>query len=71
MDLNYLYFRQQVETSRAEAARCDAARKVHSELATEYEKKIGEAATRSRPKANATMALAITAREVREARAER
>jgi hypothetical protein len=66
MDLNYLYYRQQIETSMAEAARSDAARKVHGKLAKEYEKKISEAVFRSQPKANATMALAITAREVRE-----
>lgn len=66
MDLNYLYYRQQIETSMAEAAHCGAARKVHGELAKEYEKKIGEALARSQPKPNATMALAITAREVRE-----
>ena len=66
MDLNYLYYRQQIETSMAEAAHSDAARKVHSELAKEYEKKISEAVTGSEPKPNATMALAITAREVRE-----
>jgi hypothetical protein len=70
MDLNYLYYRQQIETSMAEAARCGAARKVHGELAKQYENKISEAVTRSHPKAkanaNATMALAITAREVGE-----
>ena len=66
MDLNYLYYRQQIETSMAEAAHCGAARKVHGELAKQYKKKIGEAVTRSRPKANATMALAITARAVGE-----
>ena len=66
MDLNYLYYRQQIETSLAEAANSGAARKAHGELAREYEKKISEAVARSQPKANATMALAITAREVGE-----
>lgn len=67
MDLNYLYYRQQIETSMAEAARCGAARKVHGELAKQYEKKISEAVTRSRKaNPNAIMALAITAREVGE-----
>ena len=66
MDLNYLYYRQQIETSMAEAAHSDAARKVHGELAEEYEKRINEAVGRSQPKAKATMALAITAREVGE-----
>ena len=66
MDLNYLYYRQQIETSMAEAARSGAARKVHGQLAKEYEKKISEAVKQSRRKANATMALAITAREVGE-----
>ena len=69
MDLNYLYYRQQIETSMAEAARSAAARKVHGELAHEYEKKIGEAVARKpaeRPRANPTMAVAMTAREVEE-----
>ena len=67
MDLNYLYYRQQIETSMARAARSAAARKVHGELANEYEKKIGEAAARKtdvRPEVNPTMAVAMTAREV-------
>lgn len=69
MDLNYLYYRQQIETSMAEAARSAAARKVHAELANEYEKQIGEAAARKpdvRPRANPTMAVAMTAREVKD-----
>ena len=33
MDLNYLFFRQQVERIRAETAASDAARKAHEELA--------------------------------------
>jgi hypothetical protein len=67
MDLNYLYYRQQIETSMAEAAPSAAARKVHGQLANEYERMIGEAAPRKadvRPATNPTMALAMTAREV-------
>ena len=40
LDLNYLFHRQQVERTRAEAADSDAARKAHEELANEYEKRI-------------------------------
>lgn len=40
MDLNYLFLRQQVERSRADAAASDAARKIHEELAAEYERQI-------------------------------
>jgi len=40
MDLNYLFHRQQVERSRAEAAESEAARKAHEELAREYEEQI-------------------------------
>lgn len=40
MDLNYLFHRQQVERSRAEAANSEAARKAHEELAHEYEEQI-------------------------------
>ena len=68
MDLNYLFYRQQIETSKAGAARSPAARKVHRDFANEYARKIGEAAAREpheEPvKANPTMAVAITAREV-------
>ncbi|HUE80224.1 MAG TPA: hypothetical protein VMN38_11415 [Sphingomicrobium sp.] len=67
MDLNYLYYRQQIETSMAGAARSAAARRVHGDLANEYQKKISEAAARNtygRPRANPTMAVAMTAREV-------
>ena len=68
MDLNYLFYRQQIETSRAGAARSAEARKIHRELASEYAKKIGEAAVGGSgdeaAKANPTMALAMTAREV-------
>ncbi len=41
-DLNYLFFRQQVERSRAEVAASDAARKAHEELAEAYEEQIDE-----------------------------
>ena len=71
MDLNYLFYRQQIETSLAGTARSTAARKVHGELAGEYEKRIGQAAARNPedvPKANSTMAVAITAREVESGR---
>jgi hypothetical protein len=40
MDLNYLFYRQQVERLTAEAASSDAARKIHGELAREYENQI-------------------------------
>jgi hypothetical protein len=37
IDLNYLFFRQQVERTRAEQAGSEAARKAHEGLAAEYE----------------------------------
>jgi hypothetical protein len=40
VDLNYLFHRQQVERSLAEAASSEAARKIHLELAEEYERRI-------------------------------
>ncbi len=40
MDLNYLFHRQQVERSRAQTAASEAARKIHEELAGEYERQI-------------------------------
>ena len=40
MDLNYLFHRQQVERTRADAAASDAARKIHEELAAQYEQQI-------------------------------
>jgi hypothetical protein len=40
MDLNYLFHRQQVERSLAQAAASEAARKIHEELAEEYERQI-------------------------------
>jgi hypothetical protein len=42
MDLNYLFARQQVERSRAEGAKIDAARNAHEELARLYEQQIEE-----------------------------
>ena len=41
-DLNYLFFRQQVERIRAEVAASDAARKAHEGLAEAYEEQIEE-----------------------------
>jgi len=43
VDLNYLFLRQQVERSRAEAARHEAARDAHEELARIYELEIERA----------------------------
>lgn len=43
MDINYLFLRQQTERSRAEAATSDVARKIHEQLALEYELLIEEA----------------------------
>lgn len=40
VDLNYLFHRQQVERSRAEAAKSAEARKAHEELAERYEENI-------------------------------
>ena len=40
MDINYLFLRQQTERSRAEAATSDVARKIHDQLAEEYERLI-------------------------------
>ena len=40
MDLNYLFHRQQVERSRAEAANSQEARQAHLILACEYEREI-------------------------------
>lgn len=37
MDLNYVFLRQQVERSRADASASEAARKAHEELARAYE----------------------------------
>ena len=43
MDLNYLFLRQQVERSRARAARHEAARNAHEQLARFYEREIERA----------------------------
>lgn len=43
MDINYLFLRQQTERSRAKAALSDVARKIHEQLADEYERLIEEA----------------------------
>lgn len=43
MDINYLFLRQQTERSRAEAATTDVARKIHEQLADEYERLIEDA----------------------------
>jgi len=40
VDLNYLFHRQQVEHSRAKAAKSEAARVAHEKLASEYEQRI-------------------------------
>ncbi|MES2119128.1 MAG: hypothetical protein V4513_00950 [Pseudomonadota bacterium] len=40
MDLNYLFHRQQVERTMAQAAASEAARLIHLELAEEYERRI-------------------------------
>lgn len=42
MDINYLFFRQQVERSRAKTATSDISRNIHAQLAGEYERKIEE-----------------------------
>ena len=43
MDINYLFLRQQMERSLAEAATSEVARKIHEQLATEYERLIEDA----------------------------
>lgn len=47
MDINYLFLRQQTERSRAQTATSEIARKIHEQLAGEYEKLI-EHATKGR-----------------------
>ncbi|HEY1143611.1 MAG TPA: hypothetical protein VGE68_06215 [Sphingomicrobium sp.] len=80
MDLNYLFHRQQVERSLADAATSETARKAHQELAGRYEdeiRKARETLGADEPlfqwppdeafygeKANAPMAAAMTARRV-------
>lgn len=43
MDINYLMLRQQTERSRAETATSVVARKIHEQLAAEYERLIQDA----------------------------
>ena len=43
MDINYLFLRQQTEKSRAATATSDVARKIHEQLANQYERLIDEA----------------------------
>lgn len=43
MDINYLFLRQQTERSRADTATSDVARKIHQQLANEYERLIQDA----------------------------
>lgn len=43
MDINYLFLRQQIERSRARAATSDVARRIHEQLADEYERLIADA----------------------------
>ena len=40
MDINYLFLRQQTERSRAATANSDVARRIHEQLADEYERLI-------------------------------
>jgi hypothetical protein len=43
VDINYLFLRQQMERSRAKAATSNVARKIHEQLADEYERLIEDA----------------------------
>jgi hypothetical protein len=43
VDINYLFLRQQTERSRADGAASDIARKIHEQLANEYERLIADA----------------------------
>ena len=43
MDINYLFHRQQTERSRAESSTSDVARRIHDQLASEYERLIENA----------------------------
>jgi hypothetical protein len=43
MDINYLFRRQQVERSLATSAASDVVRRIHEQLAAEYERQIQEA----------------------------
>jgi hypothetical protein len=40
VDINYLFLRQQTERSRADGAASNIARKIHEQLANEYERLI-------------------------------
>jgi hypothetical protein len=46
VDINYLFHRQQTERSRAQASTSDVARKIHDQLASEYERLIEDATDR-------------------------
>jgi hypothetical protein len=43
VDINYLFLRQQTERSRAATASSDVARRIHEQLAAEYERLIEDA----------------------------
>ncbi|MGE5564187.1 MAG: hypothetical protein ACM3ZV_12915 [Bacillota bacterium] len=43
MDINYLFLRQQMERSRAATASSEVARRIHQQLADEYERLIEDA----------------------------
>jgi hypothetical protein len=43
VDINYLFLRQQTERSRADTAASDIARKIHEQLADQYERLIEDA----------------------------
>jgi len=43
LDINYLFLRQQMERSLARAAASDVARRIHAQLADEYERLIEDA----------------------------
>ena len=43
LDINYLFLRQQTERSRAATANSDVARRIHEQLASEYERLIADA----------------------------
>jgi len=43
VDINYLFLRQQTERSRARTATSDVARRIHEQLADEYERLIEDA----------------------------
>lgn len=43
MDVNYLFLRQQIERSRAAAATSHTVRRIHEQLADEYERLIEDA----------------------------